>query len=785
MRLLERNPAGDIRLTRDFFDHERPGRYAILSHTWGSEEVLFQDLTDGTGESKLGYEKIRFCADQAWRDGLQFCWVDTCCIDKPNNTELQEAINSMFRWYQDAAKCYVYLADVSTPTGDAADKSSWEAAFRKSRWFTRGWTLQELIAPVSVEFFSKEGVRLGTRHSLEHDIYRITGLPLTILRGNPLSGFSIPERLAWIEKRETTRKEDKAYSLLGLFSIHMPLIYGEGETNAFRRLRKKIGGVGKVELPRIPIANDATFDSRAEEHKAQCHPDTRIDLLHQIRAWVDDPSGECIFWLNGRAGTGKSTISRTVAGQFKEQGILGASFFFKRGERDRGNAALLFTTIAAQLVTHEPQLSSVLRAAIDFDPAISTKALKEQFENLILEPLRRVHIGSQDPCTITIVIDALDECDHDNDIKLILYLFSTAKTLSSVRLRVFITSRPELPIRLGFNDITGKYQDVALHQIPEPVIENDIAAYLSYELARIRDSHNSQAFDDQQLPLHWPGEHIQTLVRMAIPLFIFAATVCRFISDKTWQDPEGQLKKVLSFQGISNSELDNLDSTYLPVLDQLVVGKTGETRARLVREFRGIVGPVVLLAEPLSALALSHLLGIPSAAFTRILSRLHAVVDVPSRADSPIRAFHLSFRDFLVDPKKRDTNEFWIDESKTHEELTRSCIQRLQSHLRRDICNMEMPSKARTEVDEKDIMKCLPAHVQYACRYWVSHLMQSKGQIRDEGQVHTFLQHHFLHWLEALSLMGKMGESIAMVTALQGLLEVGVTRNLGYYFLSS
>src|SRR3569833_1814696 len=605
MRLLDRNAAGEIRLTRDFLNHEIP-RYAILSHTWGAEEVLFQDLKDGTGEDKLGYNKIRFCGDQAWHDGLQFYWVDTCCIDKPNNTELQEAINSMFRWYRNAAKCYVYLADVSTPTGDAVDKSSWEQSFRKSRWFTRGWTLQELIAPVVVEFFSKEGVGLGTRKSLEHDIHHITGRPLTGLGGSPLSRFSITERLAWVEKRETTRKEDKAYSQLGLFGIHMPLIYGEGETNAFRRLRKEISGVGKIELPPLPVANDAAFDSRAEEHNTRCQPDTRIDLLQQIRAWVDDPNGECIFWLNGKAGTGKATISRTVASQLKEQGVLGASFFFKRGERDRGFASLLFTTIAVQLVAQEPQLSSVLGAAIDSDPSISTKALKEQFERLILEPLRRAHSGSQEPFTIAIVIDALDECDHDNDIKLIIYLFSQAKALSSIRIRIFITSRPELPIRLGFKDITGKYQDVALHQVPEPVIEHDISAYLSYELARIRDSYNSQTFDDRQLPLHWPGEHIRTLVRMAIPLFIFAATVCRFIADETWEDPDGQLAKVLSFQGISNSERDNLDSTYLPVLDQLVAGKSGETRTRLVSEFRGIVGPIVLVAEPLSASALSH-----------------------------------------------------------------------------------------------------------------------------------------------------------------------------------
>ena len=159
MHLLEYNNDGEFSLTKDFGD-DIP-RYAILSHTWGAdtEEVTFRDLMDGTGKSKAGYDKIRFCGEQARRDGLQYFWVDTCCIDKSNNNELSEAINSMFRWYRNAAKCYVYLSDVLRPAFDMNDKSNqlpWESAFRKSRWFTRGWTLQELIAPASVEFFSKD-----------------------------------------------------------------------------------------------------------------------------------------------------------------------------------------------------------------------------------------------------------------------------------------------------------------------------------------------------------------------------------------------------------------------------------------------------------------------------------------------------------------------------------------------------------------------------------------------------------------------------------------------------
>ena len=250
MRLLKSNNTGEFSLTKDLLVSDDIPRYAILSHTWGAdtEEVSFKDMMDGTGKRKSGYDKIRFCGEQAGRDGLQYFWIDTCCIDKSSSAELQEAINSMFRWYRDAAKCYVYLADVSRPALDTDVKSSqlpWELSFRKSRWFTRGWTLQELVAPAIVEFFSEEGEQLGNKKSLERHIHEVTGIPVKALRGSPLSDFSVPERMLWAEKRETTRKEDKAYSLLGIFDVYMPLIYGEGRENAFKRLREEMDKASK------------------------------------------------------------------------------------------------------------------------------------------------------------------------------------------------------------------------------------------------------------------------------------------------------------------------------------------------------------------------------------------------------------------------------------------------------------------------------------------------------------------------------------------------------------
>lgn len=244
MRFLEGNNDGEFSLTQDFVGGKIP-EYAILSHTWGAdtEEVTYRDLMNSTGKNKAGYKKIRFCGEQAGRDRIQYFWVNTYCIDKTNNTELAEAINSMFCWYRNAAKCYVYLSDVPGSTSNTDNNSHllpWEPAFRESKWFMRGWTLQELLAPTSVEFFSRYNKRLGDKRTLNRYIHEITGIPISALKGAPLSQFGVDKRLSWAENRQTARPEDKAYSLLGMFGIYLPLIYGEGREHAFKRLRKEI-----------------------------------------------------------------------------------------------------------------------------------------------------------------------------------------------------------------------------------------------------------------------------------------------------------------------------------------------------------------------------------------------------------------------------------------------------------------------------------------------------------------------------------------------------------------
>ncbi|KAK3898047.1 hypothetical protein C8A05DRAFT_47534 [Staphylotrichum tortipilum] len=449
-------------------------------------------------------------------------------------------------------------------------------------------------------------------------------------------------------------------------------------------------GHGTIHI--VPTVHDAAFDSFAEQHNARCHPETRTELLCQIREWAYNPHGEIIFWLNGVAGTGKSTISRTVAMMFADNGLLGASFFFKRGEGDRGKAALFFPTIASQLIRKIPALEPCVREAIHDDRAIATKSLRDQLEKLIQQPLDRIGQAM----VILIVVDALDECDGNNDVKTIISLLAQANVLP-------------LPIRLGFKNVQGRYENLALHQIPEPIVERDISTFLRYELARIRDEYNSEALEGLELLPDWPGEHvIRTLAQMAVPLFIFATTICRFIEDAVWSDPADQLEKVLQYQTKTyGSELDKLDTTYLPILSQLTVGRTDLQKSHLLAEFRDVVGPIVLLAQPLSVSSLARLLNISPRALSARLKTLHSVLSIPPKADAPVRLFHLSFRDFLVDPTKRAA-EFWIDETKYHQMLADRCTKLMLQHLKRDICSLRIPGKRRSEVDQQTIVVALP-----------------------------------------------------------------------------
>ncbi|SPO03566.1 uncharacterized protein DNG_06249 [Cephalotrichum gorgonifer] len=208
--------------------------YAILSHTWGEEEVTLQDIWAGRASLLKGYTKILGCCKQARDDGFQYVWIDTCCIDKTSSTELAEAINSMFKWYRRSVVCYAYLEDL-----DAEAVRRDPAQLGKSRWFTRGWTLQELIAPRILVFYSAGWAEMGTRDTLVERISAVTGIEADLFFEGKLYEYSVSQRMSWAAKRETTRVEDGAYCLLGIFNVNMPLLYGEGKM-AFIWLQEEI-----------------------------------------------------------------------------------------------------------------------------------------------------------------------------------------------------------------------------------------------------------------------------------------------------------------------------------------------------------------------------------------------------------------------------------------------------------------------------------------------------------------------------------------------------------------
>lgn len=242
MRLLKATDQQGELMLEEFFGSSMP-IYAIFSHTWAEEEVLFADVQNKSYAMKKGYSKIRFALEQAQADGYSWLWVDTCCIDKSSSAELSESINSMYAWYQRAAACYAYLADVEAqpdPADEKFDRDRFLKQFGASRWWKRGWTLQELLAPRRLQFYSRLWRPLGDKSSLKEQIAGITQVDADILSGSAaLNTASIAKRMSWAASRTTTREEDIAYCLMGVFDVNMPLLYGEGH-KAFIRLQEEI-----------------------------------------------------------------------------------------------------------------------------------------------------------------------------------------------------------------------------------------------------------------------------------------------------------------------------------------------------------------------------------------------------------------------------------------------------------------------------------------------------------------------------------------------------------------
>jgi hypothetical protein len=263
-------------------------------------------------------------------------------------------------------------------------------------------------------------------------------------------------------------------------------------------------------------------------------------VLQEITSWADGQDKRCVFWLNGAAGTGKSTIARTIARKYYNEGRLGASFFFSRGGGDVSHAGKFFTSIASQLASQSNTLKGYICEAIAKDSDIAGKLLRDQWTHLILQPLSKLEAKSLQ-LPFLIMVDALDECNEDNDTRAILQCLVDLNGLETARLYICITSRPETPIRLGFRAMPGViYHDLVLHDVPRIIVDQDISVFFKEKFKELRD-----VFED--LAAEWPGdESINLLVQKAEGLFIYAATVYRFVKGDGEWPPQDHLSMCLS-----------------------------------------------------------------------------------------------------------------------------------------------------------------------------------------------------------------------------------------------
>jgi hypothetical protein len=458
--------------------------------------------------------------------------------------------------------------------------------------------------------------------------------------------------------------------------------------------------------------------------------------------------------------------ARTVARKYFDEGILGASFFFSTGGRDVNHARKFFTTIAFQLAKKSQPLQRHIFDALRKNSEIATQPLSDQWRQLILTPLSKLSGDSHSPLYI-FVIDALDECDDDEDIRTIIQLLTEAESLETVRVRVFLTSRPQVPIRQGFHQMPeAGHQVFVLHNILPSVVDHDIAIFLEHNLRLVRQENS--LYDG------WPGENIiRCLVLKASGLFIWVATACRFIRDGR-RFAARRLAMILgnSSQATAAPE-KHLNEIYITVLKHSIpLDYSNEEKEELKGRLRFILGSVVILSSPLSSYSLSKLVHVTKEEVDQTLDRLHAILEVRKDQTRPLRLHHPSFRNFLLDTKRCNDSEYLVDEEQAHQRLARSCIQLLSMSLKGDICDASVPGTIIDDIESSRVDHCIPQEVQYASLYWVHHLRKSGAQLRYNDEVDRFLRDHFLYWLEALGWMQKVSEGIVEIISLESIASV-------------
>jgi len=495
-----------------------------------------------------------------------------------------------------------------------------------------------------------------------------------------------------------------------------------------------------------------------------CMKGTRREVLFQLEQWSKDEQDKRVFWLNGLAGTGKSTIAQTFAEMCFADGKLGASFFCSRDFEDRSSLRSIFPTIAFQVAYRYPSFRQELLQVLAENPDIGRESLCSQMEKLIIGPFQ----VTQAPTLV--IIDALDECQDEEPASALLSVLS--RYVDDIPLVKFlITGRPELRIRSGFRleSLRPHTEVFELHEVEPVSVDSDIKLFLKTRFIDVAKNRS-----DCNLGEDWPGPHnIDILCKKAAGFFIFASTVVKFISSH-YHPPDERLALIVSLPLDTSHEAKlGIDPLYTQVLGQAFQDVDFHDH-QLYSHLKSVVGAVILIFHPLSIKTLSDLLincGTPTR-MTSSLRTLHSLLLVPDNIDNPIRIFHKSFPDFLTDPGRCTDDRFFIDPPVCHNEILLSCLNVMSKRLRRNICSLD-DQAALSGINDLPTQRAI--HIgdalEYACCFWTKHLAKvsssSSGVEEACRAISTFFETGFLFWIEVLILMGKLDIGIYALNDIQ------------------
>ncbi|KAF9649802.1 hypothetical protein BDM02DRAFT_3094169, partial [Thelephora ganbajun] len=483
-----------------------------------------------------------------------------------------------------------------------------------------------------------------------------------------------------------------------------------------------------------------------------CLRGTRETVLNEIESWARDFKKPPVFWLNGLAGTGKSTIAQTVSEQVFASGLLGASFFCSRDFEDRSDLRLIFPTLAFQLAHKYTTFRSVLVPLLRSNPDIVHESLMNQMEEIIAKPLK-----SADVWTV-IVIDALDECkDGEPQSAILSVLGRFVERIPKVKF--FITGRPEPRIKDGFRlpllvDSTDVF---VLHNVRPSLIDNDIRLFLRHELSEVARRRRVEG---------WPrDEHIDVLCDRAGGLFVYAVATVRFL-DASTRLPERQLDVIVNLPECTVHEgktrfnpRTTLDSLYTSILKAAFSEEDPEVDSKV----RSTIGTVVLLVNPLPPPAIAELIGLDPREVTLFLTLVQSLLAFDEDSSQPVKPFHKSFPDFITDPSRCTDTRFWISPKILHLKLAMNCLRVMNDGLEQNL--LSLPDYAlNSEVKDLEtrIDDQISDALRYACRSWHSHLTETEGDVADViSRLRVFLEEKFLGWLEVVSVLGAVSGAIA------------------------